>query len=327
MERTFILNNALTNTGRQGLAFYVRSVLVDNSSTQWVYIPANGQYVPPGQVGFIANLQVGTPVIQAMFQTPPGQTTNALAGQATIIFTDQPYPANPGTPTTFVAPTSALTVVSVGVPTNSQSNGVVTVPIPAAAQSGDLLLAFMGAYNNASAVLLAYTIAAGWTVVSSRTQANGAATQSMRAEWARNTFQVGMANPTFTFTNSASIFLTAVIIVVRNANSTTPILGTTGGAASTVAAATLAIAGATGAVNGAIAFYGVCFAVSNASNTLTSWVPALTIDCDFGASGAGIGLEIGHVGLTSSGFGPTETITIAANWSVMAFGMPIIVGQ
>lgn len=78
--------------------FIAQSVLVDNPTGQWWYLPTQSRYIAPNTLGAVVDLSAGSQgqsalnsgvsLAYVLSQTPPGQTSNPSAGQyATFIYT------------------------------------------------------------------------------------------------------------------------------------------------------------------------------------------------------------------------------------------------
>lgn len=83
MSVQLVTASPTSNTGGtgDGLSFIASSVIVDNFTNQWLYVPAAQRYIPPWQYGVSLNLN-GTTEGTILFQVPPGQIQNtAVTGQ------------------------------------------------------------------------------------------------------------------------------------------------------------------------------------------------------------------------------------------------------
>lgn len=116
------------------LAMNCRSVVVDNYTVSWMWIPATGRSVPPLTYGWIANCVATTQQALVKWQTPYGTPTYPQGkGTADVLFTDALLPPSNGTPVT--TPTAGTPIVLVTFPTPA---GVITRPrvqVPAGMQA------------------------------------------------------------------------------------------------------------------------------------------------------------------------------------------------
>lgn len=79
------------------LGFNARSVIVDNPTGQWIYIPSAGQYVQPNVMGRIMRLLESTRTAQALARTPPTQTSTVTpGGEITVTFSSIPLMSEGG---------------------------------------------------------------------------------------------------------------------------------------------------------------------------------------------------------------------------------------
>lgn len=87
-----------TDTLLRQLGFTAHTVLVDNLSSKWVYLPSARRWAPPNTVGIVMTLMSGTQVAQFTQTTPAGHVdgTNGASGPITTVWYEDYFPSAPG---------------------------------------------------------------------------------------------------------------------------------------------------------------------------------------------------------------------------------------
>lgn len=92
------------------LGFLANTVIVDNVTASWLFMPNAGRYVPPFTYGATFPLGAGVQVAQAAWRTPPGVTApTAGSGQAQLTFTDAVLAPSNGQPVVIPSQQVVLT--------------------------------------------------------------------------------------------------------------------------------------------------------------------------------------------------------------------------
>lgn len=111
------------------LGFLANTVVVDNLTASWLFMPNVGRFVPPFTYGATFPLGAGVQVAQALWRTPPGVTApTAGTGQAQLTFTSAALPPSNGVPVIIPSqqvPLPVSAVVSLSNPGGSGSAATV----------------------------------------------------------------------------------------------------------------------------------------------------------------------------------------------------------
>lgn len=99
-----------TNYQGQNVGQIIQSIIIDNITPSWLYIPAANRYVPPLTWGVVFQAVANAQNTACTWQTPPGQLTPATnkLGTAQVIFTDSYY--EPSSGVSLVTPTQNVHV-------------------------------------------------------------------------------------------------------------------------------------------------------------------------------------------------------------------------
>lgn len=110
--------NAANPEVNQGLSFSARTVVAQNPTGQWWYVPACYQYVPPGALNYVMRCIASTRNGQVLARTPAGATSAPGAGElATFIFVEEALQPTSGYSTT---PTGTISgPLGIGTPATS----------------------------------------------------------------------------------------------------------------------------------------------------------------------------------------------------------------
>lgn len=112
------------------------TVIVDNFSHQWLYIPNGNKFVAPLQTSVIVPLPSVSHFV-AVWQSPPGipQPMAAATDNAKLLFLEDAHPANSG----LSAATTVTKMPDVASPAGAGTNRVNNIPLP----PNTLAIAFM----------------------------------------------------------------------------------------------------------------------------------------------------------------------------------------
>lgn len=190
-----------------GLGFGAQSVVIDNPTSHWWQV--SGFPIAPYLVGVVHLLPSTVRVAEIVDAAPGGiQQGVTIAGESgQVRYVDQVLPSAAGN--TATPGQNGPYVVGAATSANITGNPI-TLTVPAAARTGDLIVIYVTAYNNAANVAPTWTVPGGFTTQQTRSQANAAGTKE-QAE-AILTGQ-GPGPFTLTFTNATSA--TAVLLVIR----------------------------------------------------------------------------------------------------------------
>src|ERR1019366_952360 len=81
-----------------GFGAIIQSIMIDNITPSWLYIPAADRYVPPLTWGVVFQATAQARTAQAQWRTPPGilAAVTLNNGRASVTFTDQFIPPSSG---------------------------------------------------------------------------------------------------------------------------------------------------------------------------------------------------------------------------------------
>lgn len=121
------------------LDFVPQTVIVDNFTNQWVYLPTVPKFIPPGVSGATVPTNSTTTQLSALFQAPPGlsQPTLVITSSdgtitpAHLTFMEDAHPASPG----VVGQGDAQKVIATLVSPANGSSPFETITVPAGTQS------------------------------------------------------------------------------------------------------------------------------------------------------------------------------------------------
>lgn len=216
MDKSFSVPAALTGKSTPQLGFMAHSVVVDNPTSAWVFLPEAQQYVPPFTMGQIIAYRSAAQTPTVAFQTPPGIIAVIPSGIVVFNFTDMDY--SPGSGTTIAAPvlvTSPYLVradIGIGLATSPQTFSLPLIPPFPAALEGDGLIIIVTQFDSVVAIPTLVN-PAGWLAVAGPTSiASGAV--AIRATAFARTYHPGVTptSVTLVMTNTTNVIISMFII-------------------------------------------------------------------------------------------------------------------